>query len=97
MGQFNSLISAAYKAISSAEALLESESTPFNAMYKQYKTLQSVWFRVIEDASDSNSSRLEDLCVDLEDTLQRCEQWIKENSPTKKQSALAEETKQEEE
>lgn len=91
MGQFDSLINAANKAIDSANALLESDHTPFNAMYKQYKTLQSFWFRVVEDASDSNSRRLEDLCVDLEDVVQRCEQWIQENSPTKNKEVPAEE------
>jgi hypothetical protein len=85
MGQFDSLINAANKAIKNANELLENENTPFNAMYKQYKTLQSFWFRVIEDASDSSSRRLEELCVDLEDVIQRCDQWIKEHSPTRKQ------------
>lgn len=90
MGQFDSLIGAARKAIKNANALLENADTPFNVMYKQYKTLQSFWFRVVEDASDSNSSRLEDLCVDLEDAVQRCEQWIKDNSPNKPKSAQQE-------
>jgi hypothetical protein len=85
MGQFDSLINAANKAIKNANALLENENTPFNVMYKQYKTLQSFWFRVIEDAADSSARRLEELCVDLEDVIQRCEMWIKANSPTKKQ------------
>lgn len=85
MGQFDSLISAANKAIDTAYVLLENENTPFNTMYKQYKILQSFWFRVIEDASDTNVRKLEDLCVDLEEVVQRCEQWIKDNSPTKKQ------------
>lgn len=85
MGQYDSLISAANKAIDTAYVLLENENTPFNTMYKQYKILQSFWFRVIEDASDSNVRKLEDLCVDLEEVVQRCEQWIKENSPTKNQ------------
>lgn len=83
MGQFDSLIGAARQAIKKANSLLESDSTPFNVMYKQYKILQSFWFRVIEDACDSNSRRLEELSVDLEDTVQRCEQWIKDNSPNK--------------
>ena len=91
MGQFDSLIGAAYKSIRNAEELLASKDTPFNAMYKQYKTLQSFWFRVVEDASDSNSRRLEELCVDLEDTVQRCEMWIKENSPNRKQEQTSEE------
>lgn len=83
MGQFDALINAANKAIDNAYVLLDNANTPFNAMYKQYKTLQSFWFRIIEDASDSNSKRLEELCMDLEDVIQRCDQWIKDNSPTK--------------
>jgi hypothetical protein len=90
MGQFDSLIGAANKAIKSARALLETENPPFNVMYKQFKTIQSFWFRVVEDASDTNSRRLEDLCVDLEEVLQLYEVWIKENSPTRNQT---EETK----
>lgn len=86
MGKYDSLINAANKAIKSANTLLESENPPFNVMYKQYKTIQSFWFRVVEDASDFNSSRLEDLCIDLECTMQQCENWIKENSPTKTQT-----------
>ena len=90
MGQFDSLISAANKSIKNAYALLDNDDTPFNVMYKQYKTLQSFWFRVVEDASDSNSRRLEELCVDLEDVVGLCEKWIKENSPTKKQDLVVE-------
>ena len=83
MGQFDALISAANKAINNTEQLLQSNNTPFNVMYKQYKILQSFWFRVVEDASESNSKRLESLCIELEDYVQRCEDWIKENSPLK--------------
>ena len=83
MGQFDSLLVAAKKAIKNAEALLESKDTPFNVMYKQYKTLQSFWLRVVEDAADFNSSKLEDLSVDLENMVIKCENWIKANSPTK--------------
>lgn len=83
MGKFDSLINAANKAMDSAETLLDNPNTPFNVMYKQYKTLQSFWFRVIEDAAETNSGRLEDLCVDLEDVMQRCSQWIKDHSQTK--------------
>jgi hypothetical protein len=91
MGQFNSFVNAANKAMNSADALLENENTPFNAMYKQYKTLQSFWFRAMDDAAESNSKQLEELCVDLEDTVQRCEQWIKEHSPTKSKPQSTEE------
>jgi hypothetical protein len=91
MAQFNSFVNAANKAMDSAEALLESENVPFNAMYKQYKTLQSFWFRAVDDAAESNSKQLEELCVDLEYMVQRCDQWIKENSPTKAKPQASEE------
>lgn len=84
MGQFDALMNAANRAIDNAYVLLDTKDTPFNVMYKQYKTLQSLWFRMIEDASDSGNGRLEDLCVDLEEVVQKCEVWIKENSPTAK-------------
>jgi hypothetical protein len=83
VGKFDSLINAANKAINSANALLDSDNVPFNVMYKQYKTIQSFWLRVMDDASESNSKRLEELCIDLEDTMKCCEDWIKENSPNK--------------
>ena len=84
MGQFDALINAANKAMDNADVLLASSDTPFNAVYKQYKTLQSLWFRMIEEASDSNNRRLEDTCVDLEEYVARCEDWIKKNSPNNK-------------
>lgn len=96
MGQFDALISAANKAINNTEQLLQSDSTPFNVMYKQYKILQSFWFRVVEDASESNSKRLESLCIELEEYVQKCEEWIEENSPLKSKE-LNEETEETEE
>lgn len=83
MGKFDALISAAYKAINSSQTLVENDNAPFNVVYKSYKTLQSFWFRVIEDASETNNSRLEDLCIDLEEAILECDKWIKRNSPTK--------------
>ena len=82
MGQFDSLIGAANKTIDNTYTLLESENPPFNAVYKQYKILRSFWFRVVEDAADFNSSRLEDLCVDLEEAIECCSKWISANPPT---------------
>lgn len=90
MGQYDALIWAADKALNNTETLLEGENIPFNVVYKQFKTLQSLWFRVVEDASESNSKRLEQLSIDLENAVMRCEDWIKENSPLKK--AAEEET-----
>jgi hypothetical protein len=88
MRQQNSLIVAANKAMDNATVLLENENTPFNAMYKQYKILQSLWFRAIEDASDTNNKWLEDLCVDLECMVQRCDAWLKEHAPSKQNDAV---------
>lgn len=90
MGQHDALIWAADKALKNTDTLLEGENIPFNVVYKQFKTLQSLWFRVVEDASESNSKRLEQLSIDLENAVARCEDWIKENSPLKK--AAEEET-----
>lgn len=84
MGQFDGLINVANKALDNTNTLLQSENTPFNVMYKQYKVLQSLWFRVVEDASETNSRYLETLCVSLEECVAKCEDWIKENSPTRK-------------
>ena len=86
MGQFDALMNAANRAIDNAYVLLDTKDTPFNVMYKQYKTLQSLWFRIIEEASDYSNSRLEDLCVDLEIVVQKCEEWIKVNSPSAKKN-----------
>ena len=80
----NALIIAANKAIDNAYTLTSTNSTPFNLVYKQYKVLQSFWYRVIEDASDSGNSKLEDLCVDLENAVIKCQDWIKLNSPVTK-------------
>ena len=86
MGKFDALINAARKAINSSQTLVENDETPFNVVYKSYKTLQSFWFRVVEDAAETNNSRLEDLCIDLEEAIQDCEDWIKRNSPNKPQT-----------
>lgn len=80
---YASLINAAHKAIDNAEVLLSNENTPFNSMYKQYKSLQSLWFRMIEEASEAKSGKLEDVCIELEVTMTKCSEWIQKNSPTK--------------
>lgn len=84
MDKFGPLINAAYRAIDNANTLLENEKTPFNVMYKQYKTLQSLWFRMIEESSDGNR-RLEEVCVDLELTLSDCDKFLKEHAPKKEE------------
>ena len=84
MGKFDALTNAANKAIDNAYTLTSSKDTPFGVVYKQFKTLQSLWYRVIEDAAETGNSRLEDLCVDLEQAVIVCQDWIKENSPNAK-------------
>ena len=84
MGKFDALTNAANKAIDNAYTLTSSKDTPFGVVYKQFKTLQSLWYRVIEDAAETGNSRLEDLCVDLEQAVIVCQDWIKENSPNNK-------------
>lgn len=84
MDKYGPLINAAYRAIDNAKTLLENEKTPFNAMYKQFKTLQSLWFRMIEESSDGNR-KLEDVCVDLELTIADCEKFLKEHAPKKEE------------
>lgn len=84
MGQYDGLINAANKALKNTSMLLQGDGTPFNVMYKQYKIVQSLWFRVVEDASEANSKKLETLCIELETAVADCEEWIKNNSPTKK-------------
>lgn len=86
MGKFDALTNAANKAIDNAYTLTSSKDTPFGVVYKQFKTLQSLWYRVIEDAAETGNSRLEDLCVDLEQAVIVCQDWIKENSPNNKAS-----------
>lgn len=86
-GPYSALINAAHKAIDNAQILLSNENTPFNSMYKQYKSLQSLWFRMIEEASESSSSRLEDVCIELELVMGKCNDWIQANSPTKKEQS----------
>ena len=88
----NSLFNAAYRNIDAADALIASDKTPFAAVYKQYKSLQSLWFRVIEESVDSNSSRMEDLSIDLEEAIQRVQTWINENSPTKNKESEEDKT-----
>ena len=85
MGQFDGIISASNRALETANLLLESNDTPFNVMYKQYKAMQSLWFRVVEEASESNSRKLESLSIDLEECIAKCEAWIENNSPLNKQ------------
>lgn len=75
--KYAALINAAEKALSSAKLLLENEATPINTIFRQYKLLQSLWMRMIEEASDSNMRKLEDLCVSLEMMVDRYADYLK--------------------
>lgn len=91
MKEKNALFNAAYRNIDATDALIASDDSPFPAVYKHFKSLQSLWFRVIEESVDSdsnraNASRMEDLSIDLELAIQRCQDWINRNSPTKDQT-----------
>lgn len=86
MTQYNALINKAYKEIDNATTLLETSETPFNAMYRQYRKIQSLWFKIVEEASASNNSRLEDVCIDLEEAMNNCKDWIDKNSPSNQQA-----------
>ncbi len=92
----NALFNAAYRNIDAADALIATDKSPFPAVYKQFKSLQSLWFRVIEESVDTNSSRMEELSMDLEDAIQRCQAWINENSPTKDKEKNPEEKEEKE-
>lgn len=89
------LYNAAYRTIDAADALIASDNSPFSSVYRHFKSLQSLWFRVIEESVDANSSRMEELSIDLEMAIQRCQAWIDINSPTKDKSKKLEVEKKE--
>ena len=89
MGRFDGVINAANREINKTNLFLQSQETPFNVMYKQYKTIQKLWLRMVEEAADANSRQLESLCIELEEYVQQCSDWLKENSPAKKQEDVA--------
>ena len=104
MDKYGPLINAANRAIDNAKTLLGNDNTPFNAMYKQFKTLQSLWLRMVEESADGKNRRLESICIDLELAMVECEQYLKKSSPKKeddskegKEKNKEEETKEVEE
>lgn len=80
MAKYDSLLAAANREMKNTDVLLSNDDTPFHVIYAQYKTLQSLWFRLVEDASISNSRKLEDMCVNLEEHVQTCKEWVDRNS-----------------
>ena len=78
----SALLKRAQKYIDDAEVLLSNENTPFNTMWRYFKSMQSMWLRLIDESVENSNSRLEDMCVDLELTIEKVQKWINEHSPT---------------
>lgn len=78
----SALLKRAQKYIDDAEVLLSNENTPFNTMWRYFKSMQSMWLRLIDESVENSSSRLEDMCVDLELTIEKVQKWITEHAPT---------------
>ena len=93
----SALFNAAYRTIDAADTLIASDDSPFPVVYKHFKSLQSLWFRVIEESVDTNSRRMEELSIDLENAVQRCQEWINKNSPTKHEEPKSENPEKDEE
>jgi hypothetical protein len=77
----SALLKRAQKYIDDAEVLLSNENTPFNTMWRYFKSMQSMWLRLIDESVENSSSRLEDMCVDLELTIEKVQKWINEHAP----------------
>lgn len=77
----SALLKRAQKYIDDAEVLLSNENTPFNTMWRYYKSMQSMWLRLIDESVENSNSRLEDMCVDLELTIEKVQKWINEHAP----------------
>lgn len=77
----SALLKRAQKYIDDAEVLLSNENTPFNTMWRYFKSMQSMWLRLIDESVENSSSRLEDMCVDLELTIEKVQRWINEHAP----------------
>lgn len=87
----SALIKRAQKYIDDAEVLLSNENTPFNTMWRYFKSMQSMWLRLIDESCENPSSRLEDMCVDLELTIEKVQRWINEHAPAQEQLKADEE------
>ena len=77
----SALLKRAQKYIDDAEVLLSNENTPFNTMWRYFKSMQSMWLRLIDESVENSNSRLEDMCVDLELTIEKVQKWINEHAP----------------
>lgn len=81
----SALLKRAQKYIDDAEVLLSNENTPFNTMWRYFKSMQSMWLRLIDESVENSSGRLEDMCVDLELTIEKIQKWINEHAPATEQ------------
>lgn len=77
----SALLKRAQKYIDDAEVLLSNENTPFNTMWRYFKSMQSMWLRLIDESVENSNGRLEDMCVDLELTIEKVQKWINEHAP----------------
>lgn len=77
----SALLKRAQKYIDDAEVLLSNENTPFNTMWRYFKSMQSMWLRLIDESVENSNSRLEDMCIDLELTIEKVQKWINEHAP----------------
>ena len=82
----SALLKRAQKYIDDAEVLLSNENTPFNTMWRYFKSMQSMWLRLIDESVENSNSRLEDMCVDLELTIEKVQKWINEHAPNTEQT-----------
>lgn len=82
----SALIKRAQKYIDDAEVLLSNENTPFNTMWRYFKSMQSMWLRLIDESVENSNSRLEDMCVDLELTIEKVQKWINDHAPAQESS-----------
>ena len=81
----SALLKRAQKYIDDAEVLLSNENTPFNTMWRYFKSMQSMWLRLIDESVENSNGRLEDMCVDLELTIEKVQKWINEHAPATEQ------------
>lgn len=81
MKKDNPLFNAVYKNIEGADALISAEGTSqYNAVKAKRNTLNSLWFRVIDESVDDRTGRLEELSMELEKAITRCSDWLIKNN-----------------
>jgi len=88
MAKQTPFMDACSRTIAETEAALQSDKSNWSDVYRQYKLVESCWFRAIDESSEESSRRMEDLCCKLELTVIKCEDWMKthENEAPSKQA-----------